>query len=113
MSSGLLLSMAYVYGIDLLEEPSEKTIPSKSLQADWLADTLELFVTEETFNEIHRNQEPASFKKSRQFAMGFYCLPCDTMRFNKVAKSIRPLFPQSMRSVAPLPPLPLPPVSIY
>jgi predicted nucleic acid-binding protein/GNAT superfamily N-acetyltransferase len=81
---------------DLQEEPSEKTIPSKSLQADWLADTLELFVTEEIFNELNRNQDPSKIKKSRQFANDFYCLPCDINRIDNIIKSIRPFFSDNM-----------------
>jgi GNAT superfamily N-acetyltransferase/predicted nucleic acid-binding protein len=81
---------------DLQEEPSEKTIPSKSLQADWLADTLELFVTEELFNELHRNQDQSKIKRSRKFASNFHCLPCDINQLDDIIKSVRPFFPDDM-----------------
>lgn len=82
--------------IDLVESPSDKTIPSKSLQADWLVDTIELFVTDEIFNEISRATKPSLKMKMHHFATQFTCLPCDSAKFDEIQQSLRPLFPEKM-----------------
>lgn len=82
--------------IDLVESPSDKTIPSKSLQADWLVDTIELFVTDEVFNEINRAPDPSRKSEMHDFATQFTCLHCDSGKFDAVQRSLRPLFPEKM-----------------
>lgn len=62
---------------DGLEESSEKTIPSRSLVSDFLADSLTLWVTDEIFVEIDRNKSEAGRLKAQNYARGFnrvdYC----------------------------------------
>lgn len=82
---------------DLQNEASEITIPSKSLQADWLADTLELFITDEILNELDRNEDQNKVKQNRKFAGKFHCLPCEIKQCENIITSIRPLFPDNMK----------------
>ena len=82
--------------IDLVDSPSDKTIPSKSLQADWLVDTIELFVTDEVFNEINRAPNPSRRNTMYNFATQFTCLPCDSAKFDEIQQSLRPLFSEKM-----------------
>jgi len=81
---------------DLQDEPSLKTIPSKSLTADWLDGMLELFVTREVYNEILRNPDQVVRRKSRQFATRFYCLECEGAAFDSMCGDLRSLFPSQM-----------------
>jgi GNAT superfamily N-acetyltransferase len=81
---------------DLMHEELEFESSSNALRADWLADTLELFITEEIFIEIDRNPDPVAKRKNRAFAATFPCLPCDTTRFDHVRGALRPLFGETM-----------------
>lgn len=78
---------------DLMEPESQKTLPSKSLEADWLEDSIELCVTEEIFNEINRQKDTHKRKKSHNFASEYTCLPSDNDGFDSVLKAIRGYFP--------------------
>ena len=50
---------------DLDKPDSETTRPSKALQSDWLIDFLDLWITDELFNEIGRNNDPKQRERAR------------------------------------------------
>lgn len=50
---------------DLDKPDSEITRPSKVLQSDWLIDFLDLWITDELFNEIGRSNDPKQREKAR------------------------------------------------
>jgi predicted nucleic acid-binding protein len=79
--------------IDLMEDTTPKTLPSKALQADWLEGTLELCVTDEIFNELQRQPDDAERRKGHKFAKTFLCLPSDSAKLAQISGVIRALFP--------------------
>ena len=55
------------------DEPAfDKAIPSKALLSDFLVDSLDLWITDELLNEIHRQQNSEKRKKSRDRARSFF-----------------------------------------
>jgi len=69
--------------------------PCKSLQADYLADELELFLTDEMDIEFSRQDEALRQQNSR-FASQFHRLPCDAGRFDVLQNALRQFFPETM-----------------
>ncbi len=62
---------------DFDEPDIDKTIPSKALLSDFLVDSLELWITDELLNEIHRQKNPEKRKKSRNRAQNFSTVESD------------------------------------
>ena len=61
--------------IDLHGDPSEpEQVESKSLLADWLEDSIEYVVTDETFTEIARNADVTARQALQKYASGFRSL---------------------------------------
>ena len=56
---------------DLYEPDSDTTISSKALLSDFLADSLNLLITDEMYVEIDRKDAPIQRRLSRQHAQGF------------------------------------------
>ena len=83
---------------DLADESRPGYEESRSLLADWLPDNLELCLTEEIFNEIHRHQDPAQRRKSRDFANTFAFYPGDNKDVERFSKELRKFFPENMTS---------------
>ena len=81
---------------DQLELGEPKAEASQALLADWLQDSLELFVTDEVFTEIRRRGDCARQKESHTLASSFLCLPCDSRQFNFWHDQLRVLFPDKM-----------------
>jgi hypothetical protein len=81
---------------DLIDERSADTEESKSLQADWLCDSIELHLTDETFNEIDRAKDSRQRRRQRGLAQGFANAKHDAARFQEVRESLRHLFPPTM-----------------
>jgi len=81
---------------DLRDADTEKTLPSKALQADWLRGQLELCITDELFNEISRKNDPQIRAANHRFAKHFHCLACDTNRFEQTFSAVRLLFPEQL-----------------
>lgn len=81
---------------DLREQTTDKSLPSKALLADWLEGQLELVVTDETFNEISRQDDPTRRADSNKFAKRFPCLPCSSDSFEQAYRSVRPIFPDGL-----------------
>jgi GNAT superfamily N-acetyltransferase len=78
---------------DQIDETSADTVESKSLQADWLCNSIELYVTDETFNEIDRGRDVQQRKRHRALAQGFPQAQYDATRFQQVRESLRHGFP--------------------
>ena len=57
---------------DFYELDSEKTKPSKALLADFLVDSLNLWITDELLNEINRNDDTKQREKARNRAHNFF-----------------------------------------
>lgn len=66
---------------------------SSSLLADWLTD-LELYITEETLNEIARIKDPSLRQHQREFAKGFPALDCHHQKLTEVEAKLEPIFPK-------------------
>jgi predicted nucleic acid-binding protein/ribosomal protein S18 acetylase RimI-like enzyme len=69
---------------------------SQALLADWLSSETEFFVTNEIFNEIDRNTDEKLRKKLTQ-AVSFFSILPDSDRFSEIEKSIKHLFPITMK----------------
>ena len=83
------------------DEPAlDKTIPSKALLSDFLADSLHLWITDELLNEIHRQQNPEKRKKSRDRARSFSIVESDPNLFEDFEKRLKALFPGQKPSQA-------------
>jgi hypothetical protein len=59
------------------EPDSDNTIPSKALLSDFLIDSLNLWITDEMFNEIDRSDDQSKRESSRNRAHGFPCIDPD------------------------------------
>ena len=78
---------------DFDESDTDKTMPSKALLSDFLVDSLELWVTDELLNEIHRQDDPKKRKKSRDRARSFSIVKSDQDLFESFEKCLKELFP--------------------
>ncbi len=56
---------------DFDEPDSDKSMPAKTLLADFLVDSLDLWITDELLNEIDRQEDPIKRKRSRSRAQNF------------------------------------------
>lgn len=75
------------------EPDSDNSKPSKELLADFLVDSLELWITDELFNEINRNDDPNQRKKSRNSARRFFKIdpePISVAHFDEKLRQILP-----------------------
>ena len=68
---------------------------SKALQADWLGEFVELAITHEIYNEIHRHEDPARRERQRQRVEQFRILPIDKDREERIAAELRQLFAEA------------------
>ena len=71
---------------------------AKGLQADFLADILELHITNETFNEINRAKSHERRDQSRRHAQHFSRVQHDERRLPIVARSLESILPSSTES---------------
>jgi predicted nucleic acid-binding protein/ribosomal protein S18 acetylase RimI-like enzyme len=78
--------------LDLVDRRHEE---SQGLLADWLHDSIELFVTSELNNDIHRAADPALRQKRKLDALCFQELKHSHADFQKFHTLIRPLFPDA------------------
>ena len=75
------------------EPDSDNSKPSKALLADFLVDSLELWITDELFNEIARNVDPDQREKSRNSAQRFHRVapePTAVAHFDEKLRQILP-----------------------
>ena len=75
------------------EPDSDSSKPSKELLADFLVDSLNLWITDELFNEINRNADPNQRARSRKSAQRFPLVesePTVVAHFDKKLRQILP-----------------------
>ena len=65
---------------------------TKVLLADWMQESLELRITPELYNEIHRAADEAGKKRARTDAQGFRELMTDESVVEKVEAALKPAF---------------------
>lgn len=82
---------------DFEETFSEKGMPSKALLSDSLAGMLRLYITDEMFNEINRNNNNVRRKSSRERAHMFSQVHPDSDLVSTYDSMLRPLFPRNPR----------------
>ena len=83
---------------DFYEPDSDKTKPSKALLADFLVDSLNLWITDELFNEIHRHNDPEHREETRHKANNFLKVEADPPSVEYFDKLLRKFLPSSTPS---------------
>ena len=83
---------------DFDEPDSAKTKPAKALLADFLVDSLSLWITDELFVEIDRKQDDAQREKARQRAHEFSKVECNSQSAEHFEAVLRPLFSSNTAS---------------
>lgn len=68
---------------------------SKALLADWLKENIDLCLTVEIYNEIHRNDDEAQRKQRRTFTEQFQIVQGSDSEFQKVQQALFQLFPHN------------------
>ncbi len=81
---------------DLLEEKKDTRKESQSLLADWLAPSIEFYLTNEIFNEINRRKNAQERKKSSTIASNYKILSPHYSQWKKSFSSLRELFPKKL-----------------
>ena len=77
--------------VDLVDRRNEESL---GLQADWLEDSVTLGVTEESYNEIDRSDDPALRRRRRAQLQSFSSLTCSPQAYRKAESLLAPLFPE-------------------
>lgn len=67
---------------------------AKCLLADWLPETLEIYLTQEIFNEIDREPDPEKRTHQKTLAQGYSQLPYRYKEFQVVSDYLRTLLPE-------------------
>ena len=83
---------------DFYEPDSEKTKPSKALLADFLVDSLNLWITDELLNEINRNDDTKQREKARNRAHNFFQVEADPHLVEDFDKLLRKFLPSDKPS---------------
>lgn len=78
---------------DFYEPDIDKTKPSKALLADFLVDSLNLWITDELFNEIHRHSDPEHREETRYKANNFLRVEADPHLVEGFDRLLRELLP--------------------
>ena len=89
MDSNVLFDM-------IREHHGDRFVASKALTEDWLADTLTLYVTDEIFNEIQRQDDDEVRDVSTKKAGEFPVLNSTGDDFNDWFTRLRPIFPGTL-----------------
>ncbi|MEO8326465.1 MAG: hypothetical protein ABI618_11480, partial [Nitrospirota bacterium] len=79
---------------DLLDEENSARRESQSLLADWLAPSIEIYLTDEIFNEINRRVNTQERKKSRGKANNFNILRPHYSEWHEIFSKLRQTFPK-------------------
>lgn len=66
---------------------------AKSLLADWLPDSLEIFLTREIFNEIDREDDPLKRAHQKSLAQKYSLLPFKRGEFQVISDQLKTLLP--------------------
>jgi GNAT superfamily N-acetyltransferase/predicted nucleic acid-binding protein len=80
----------------LREPPDSSNEESQALLATWLQEDVELCLTNEIFNEIHRHPDAEIRRRERAFANGFVKLTGSDEDFQKTCEALQTLFPERM-----------------
>ena len=83
---------------DFHEPDNDTTIPSKALLSDFLADSLNLLITDEMYVEINRKANTAQRRLSRQRAQGFPTARHDPTFASSLADVLNTILPRNTRS---------------
>ncbi|MCB1121483.1 MAG: hypothetical protein KJT03_08040, partial [Verrucomicrobiae bacterium] len=83
---------------DFDEPDAPNTLISKGLQNDFLVDSLNLWITDELYLEIDRNNYPEKRQRSLDRANGFYRVHYDQLQFQGFRKALKSVLPYSSRS---------------
>ena len=75
------------------EPDSDNTMPSKALLSDFLIDFLNLWITDEMFNEIDRSDDQSKRESSRNRAHAFSCIDPDP--------SLAEIYRQRLKAILP------------
>ena len=78
---------------DLHGGDSSQTVVSKGLQADFLSDMLQLFITDEMFLEIDRSESPTQRETSRKDAHSFARVKHDPDKADEFEHKLRNILP--------------------
>ena len=82
---------------DLEEPDTDKARPSQALTSDFLIDSLRLFMTDEIFNEIERNDDRVQRQYSREQAHQFHIVTPDPKHIEKYDSILRSLLSEVSR----------------
>lgn len=77
---------------DLICENRPQGEDTKVLQADWLQESLELCITPELYNEIHRAADESGKKRARTAAQGFRELKTDAAEVQRLEDELKSWF---------------------
>ena len=80
------------------EPDSDNSMPSKALLSDFLVDSLNLWITDELFNEINQSGDSDQREKSRNRAKRFSLVESDPSRFENFDKILRQILPHGRQS---------------
>jgi predicted nucleic acid-binding protein len=81
---------------DLYDKKRSGYEESNALLADWLSDSLQLCLTDEIYNEIHRSNDEGERKKARELIHNFAILPCQQEVLTTAVEELRQFFPENM-----------------
>ena len=87
---------------DFDEPDSDKSKPSKACSSDFLIDSLNLWITDELFNEINRQNDPDQREKSRNRAHNYFLAksaPHLVEDFDKLLRGFLPSHKPSQKSI--------------
>lgn len=78
-------------------EPAAKTLSeeAKALQEDWLSSDIALLITDETFNEIQKNDDSRARASRLRFAQRYQRIVTRLEDVGKAERVLQPLFPDS------------------
>lgn len=83
---------------DFYESDSDKTRPSKALFSDFLIDSFNLWITDELFVEIDRENDPIQREKSRQKAYEFQKVSHNPQSFEHFEGILTKLLPRNSQT---------------
>jgi GNAT superfamily N-acetyltransferase len=79
---------------DLIDEARPGHQESTSLVADWLAESVEVCVTDQLLNDINRSESDEQRRRDRESAKAFTKLPCQMDVLETVAEELARFFPE-------------------
>ncbi|HBG25597.1 MAG: hypothetical protein A2Y10_04900 [Planctomycetes bacterium GWF2_41_51] len=79
---------------EFVKEENENNAPTFRLKRLWIDDNVELFITPELYNEIHRKKDDTIQTKNRAQAQSFYQADCSALDFDRINSELNLLFPE-------------------